>query len=277
MNRRVAAVLLAIALYSGGIATLNSVILPAAGINGFAQLESESFDFLGPGSADAPASAAGGATAARTRREHSWGAAKLFSLWLRPFGVHRSDMNDAWWALGSFAVIGTAAAAILFMFPKRVRYVSQILRDEPLANHVFNAVLGLLAYAVAYALLRLSWLTIVGLPFIPFLAGGVWLLTMLGIISVSFTFGRGLMRRFGAPLPALAETLLGLWLLFVTSMLPFFGWVVGVLAAALGFGVLLQTRFGTRQRWSLDVLEEPFVRNEPIPDDPKILPLRRAR
>jgi hypothetical protein len=273
MRIRLAAVFLVVALYSGGIFALNSVVLPAAGINGFAQVEAGSFDFLGPTRTDSAATAPN----ASERREHSLGASKLFSLWLRPFGVHRSDMNDVLWALGSFAVIGTATTMILFLFPKRVRYASQMLRDEPLGNHLFNIVLGLLAYAVAYALLRLSWLTIVGVPFIPFLVGGVWLLTILGIISVSFSLGRGLLGRFDAPLPALAETLLGLWLLFVTSMLPFLGWASGGLAAALGFGVLLQTRFGTRQRWSLDLLEERTPRLEPLPDDPKILPLRRAR
>ena len=48
-------------------------------------------------------------------------------------------------------------------------------------------------------------------------------------------------------------------------------------AAALGFGVLLQTRLGTRQRWSLDLLEEPLLPSEVTPGDPKILPLRRVR
>jgi hypothetical protein len=76
----------------------------------------------------------------------------------------------------------------------------------------------------------------------------------------------------------MAEELTGLWLLFVTSMLPFFGWVVGGVAAALGFGVLLQTRFGSRQRWSLEPLEDDTPQEpEPLPDNSKILPLRRAR
>jgi len=270
MHRRLVAVLLAITVYSGGVFTLNAIVLPAVGIDGFAQLTGKSFNFLGPAANDTSA-------AATEDREHTLGASKFFSLWLRPFGVHRSGVNDVWWALGSFAVLSTIATTVLFLFAKRIRYVSTLLRAEPAGNHLFNILLGLLAYFVAYALLRLSWLTIVGVPFIPFLVGGVWLVTMLGVVAVSFTLGRTLLRRLEVVVPPLAETLLGLWLLFVTSMLPVLGWIAGVAAAALGLGVLLQTRLGTRQRWSLDVLEEPVHPAEPLPDDPKILPLRRAR
>ena len=175
-----------------------------------------------------------------------------------------------------FAVVGAVSTMLLFLFPKRVRYMSTLLRDEPFRNHVLNVLLGLFGYGVAYAILRLSWLTVVGMPFIPFLVAGMWLATMMGILTVSFTLGRGLLRRVNAPMPVLAEMLVGLWLLFVTSMLPYLGWLIGGLCAALGAGALLQTRFGSRQRWSLEALSEPAPAPE-LPADPKILPLRRAR
>ena len=96
-----------------------------------------------------------------------------------------------------------------------------------------------------------GWLlAIVGLPLLPFLFGGVWLMAMMGVIIVSFTLGRVLLRRLGLVLPPLATALFSLWLLFVTCMLPYVGWLVGGVAAAVGFGALLQTRFGSRQRWS---------------------------
>jgi len=269
---RFAAVFLAIGFYSAAAFALNTVVLPAAGINGFAQLNTSTFDFLGPSRPDSQASTSD----AEDRK--SLAASRTFSMWLRPFGVHRPDVNDVWWAIGSFSVLGTVATMLLFLFPKRVRYVSKVLLAEPASNHFLNIVVGLLAYGVGFALLRLSWLTIVGMPFIPFLVGGVWLITMSGIVAVSFTLGRILLRRCNLPLPPLAEALTGLWLLFVTSMLPVVGWVVGGIAASLGFGVLLQTRFGTRQRWSLEPLEDDTPREpEPLPDDGKILPLRRAR
>jgi hypothetical protein len=272
MRRRVALLLLAVALYSAGVVMLNTVVLPRAGINGFAQLTGSSIDLFGPAISDASR-----ASTPEDRHEANLGPSRYVNFWLRPFGVHRADVNDIWWALGSFAVLSTVATGLLYLAPKRIRYVSQLLRAEPTTNHLVNILLGLLAYSVAYALLRLSWLTIVGVPFIPFLVGGVWLLTMLGVVSVSFTLGRSLLRRAGAKLPPLAECLIGLWLLFVTSMLPFLGWATGGLAASLGFGVLLQTRLGTRQRWSLDLLDEPAPLADPLPDDPRILPLRRAR
>lgn len=270
MKLRLLAILLAIAVYSAGIVAVDAVVLPSAGLNGFMAVTPSSLNFLGPVASTRPAPPDG------ADREHSPEASRLFRVWLRPFGVHRRGMNDVWWALGSFAVLGTIGTMLLFLFPKRVRYASQVLRAEPAANHVFNLLLGVMAYAAGYALLRLSWLTIVGVPFIPFLVGGMWLVTMLGIVAVSFTLGRLLFRRFGVAVPVLAEALTGLWLLFVTSMLPLLGWAAGGAAAVIGFGLLLQTRFGSRQRWSLDVLAD-----EPPPPpaelDPKIVQLRRVR
>ena len=279
MRSSVIGLIVLLALYSASAVSLSAVVLPAAGINGFALIGSSSTitparQAAAPSEAEAAESAA---TEPKTEHEHSLGAARYFNLWLRPFGVHRSDIGDVWWALGSFAVLSTISTMLLFLFPKRVRYVSNVLRAEPAGNHVLNILLGLLAYCVAYALLRLSWLTIVGMPFIPFLVGAVWLATMLGIVAVSFTLGRMLTRAVGLTLAPLAETLLGLWLLFVTSLLPFLGWIAGGAAAALGFGLLLQTRLGTRQRWALDVLEGPAPAPEALPEHPNILPLRRAR
>ena len=269
--------MLLLALYSAIAVSLSAVVLPAAGINGFALIGNASTVTRAHQTATSPEPAGEEAPVAEPPppREHSLGAARYFNLWLRPFGVHRSDIGDVWWALGSFAVLSTISTMLLFLFPKRVRYVSSVLRAEPAGNHLLNVLLGLLAYCVAYALLRLSWLTIVGMPFIPFLVGAVWLVTMLGIVAVSFTLGRVLTRSVGLALPPLAETLLGLWLLFVTSLLPFLGWIAGGAAAALGFGLLLQTRLGTRQRWALDMLEEPAA--EALPEGSNILPLRRAR
>jgi len=266
VNGRLAAVLLAIALYSGAVLTLNSVALPAAGMNGVVQLNSGSFDFLGPVNHDTLA----------TNSRAAFDGSRFFSLWLRPFSVHHPDVSDVWWTMGSFAVLGTVATGLLFLFPRRIRFVSQMLRAEPGVNHVLNALVGCMAYLVAYAVLRLSWLTIVGIPFIPFLVGGVWIVTMLSIVAVSFTIGRVLLRRLHVHVAVAAEALIGLWLLYITSMLPILGWVLGILAAALGFGALLQTKFGTRQRWSLEVLEEPEI-EQPASLDPKILPLRRVR
>ncbi|HLY64888.1 MAG TPA: hypothetical protein VKU60_05080 [Chloroflexota bacterium] len=270
MKLRLVLVLLVSALYSGAVISLNSVLLPTIGSNGFFQINAGSLDFLAP-----PADTTRAEPSADRASQHVLGAARLFDLWLRPFGVHHPGTNDVWWSMGGFAVLGTVATMLLFIFPKRVLYVSKLLRAEPLGNHVLNLALGITAYALGYALLRLSWLTIVGLPFIPFLIGGVWLATMGGVVIVSFTLVRVALRRLGLALPPLAEALLGLWLLFVSSMLPILGWVIGGLFAAVGFGALLQTSFGSRQRWSLELLEEDLP--EPAVLDPKILPLRRAR
>ncbi|MHB8619174.1 MAG: hypothetical protein ACYDAG_06325, partial [Chloroflexota bacterium] len=144
----------------------------------------------------------------------------------------------------------------------------------PPPNHLLGILLGLMGFGLAYVLLRLSWLTIVGVPFIPFLIGGVWLATMLGLVAISLWVGRSICQTNGLVLPVLAETLLGFWLLFIPGMIPYLGWLLGAVLGAAGFGAVLQTHFGSPQGWSLEALREPL-------DDPqasgKIVPLRRVR
>src|SRR5579862_6105184 len=145
MKLRLVTVFAAIALYSAAALALNSVVLPAAGVNGVMQVNTGTFDFLGPTHSDL-ALQGSDSKAQRT-------FTRMFDIWLRPFGVHRPDVNDLWWSFGAFAVLGSVASMLLFLFPKRLRYVSQLLRDEPASNHLLNFVLGLMAYALAYALL----------------------------------------------------------------------------------------------------------------------------
>ncbi|GEM_PF-2894071 len=272
MRPRLAIIGLIIALYSGIILSIDSLVLPRAGIDGFAVMTTSSIRTLEaivngepvPDSAGPPQGVRGNLDASR-----------YFGAWLRPFGIHRQGFSGIWWSLASFSVLATVGSMMLFFFPRRIRYVSGLLREEPLGNHVLNALIGISAYVVAYVVLRLSWLTVAIMPLIPLLVSGVWLVTMLGVVSVSFTLGRLLSLRARVALPPLVEALLGLWLLFVTTMLPYLGWILGGTVAAMGFGALLQTRFGSRQRWSLEALEEPPP--EPELSDPKIVQLRRAR
>ncbi|MDE3076995.1 MAG: hypothetical protein KGJ86_16390 [Chloroflexota bacterium] len=262
----------AILVYSGVILVGNSLVLPSVGINGFVRVTPSSFDLIGtsvaPQAAQTP-SPAGGADESFRGRRHG-----LSYLWLQPFGVHRRGLSNLAWTFGSFALLGTLSAALLFLFPQRIRVMSDLLRDEPFANHLLNALLGAIVYVVGYVLLRLSWLTITGLPFFPLLAAILWLGTLLGLVAVSFAAGRSLLRRLEIQLPPLAEALTGFWLLFVTGMVPYLGWVVAAVAAAIGLGCLLQTRLGTAERWSLSALEEERG-GTPVPGN--VLHLRRRR
>ncbi|MHB8619175.1 MAG: hypothetical protein ACYDAG_06330, partial [Chloroflexota bacterium] len=121
---RAALVLAAILAYSAVVLSLDSVVLPAAGINGYTRIDSTTFSFLGPEfSGQAHGAAASGGPLADRRRKPN-----VVRLWLRPFGLHRPGLNDLVWAFGSFTALSAISCLLLFLFPRRVHYVHRLLR-----------------------------------------------------------------------------------------------------------------------------------------------------
>jgi hypothetical protein len=267
MSRRLLLSLAALAIYSITVLGLDSFVLPAFGINGFGQITETTITFLAP-----PQPARDIGTDAAAGRVRPSGES-VFRVWLRPFGVHTPGPDNVLAILGAFAALSIIAASFMALVPERIRYISGTLRAEGLSALLTSAILGLVALIVGYAVIRLSWLTIVGALFIPLLITAFALATMLGVVSISFGLGRGLFGREDELHP-LAELALGFWVLFLTGMLPYLGWVVTGAAVVLGLGLVLQTRFGSIGPWSLDALREQ--RMGPHPDaESNVVPLRR--
>ncbi len=102
--------------------------------------------------------------------------------------------------------------------------------------------IGLLAYVAAGVSVVLFALTIVGIPIAVVLALALPVATYVGLAAAATVIGAAL------PLPQLkgsevAQLGAGVLVLFVASIVPTVGTIATVVAACLGFGALIRTRF----------------------------------
>ncbi|MGE5072053.1 MAG: hypothetical protein ACM3MF_01380 [Anaerolineae bacterium] len=159
-------------------------------------------------------------------------------------------------SLELFITLLLAGVADLFLFPLRVRNMSRVLGEG------WRRVLTLVLLGIGLALLTLvfafgaAWARIT-FPFAILAATAVLVLAAWGFLAAAYTVGRTLLLKAGwgglSPLVALA---LGLLLSLPLLRIPFVGGIMMVVYIGLGLGLVIATRFGSNEPWSLISLTE---------------------
>ncbi len=156
-----------------------------------------------------------------------------------------------------FITLFLAGMASLFLFPARVRTMVRAL--HPGWRRVLTVMLlgigfGLLlvVFAVGAALARITF------PFTILAALTLVFVSVWGFLAAAYAAGRLLLDKAGwdrlSPAVALA---LGLLLLLPVIRIPFVGGFVMIIYVGLGLGLVISTRFGSNESWSLiPLLEE---------------------
>ncbi len=179
----------------------------------------------------------------------------LDAFWIRPFGLHRSGLEGLGWYATAFGILLISSFVVSFVFPGRLKVVSDALRREPRRIPWFF-LLGVAGYALIGLLVAMLFLNFTTNLLLLLVAPAILLATLLGLVAVEYWVGHTVVRwsRVEGP-SALTELIVGVVLLFLVSSIPYAGWAVVGIAAALGFGALLHTRFGSDEDWNLDALE----------------------
>ncbi len=171
---------------------------------------------------------------------------------LRPFGLHREGLPGMLWQLGSFVSLLIMSVIALFLAPRRVGVMAQVVSNG-CGQRLLTFVLGLMGYLGAGLLSFLIFINVVGWPLAIVLGLGLYLATAFGLVAVSLAVGSGLCRSLrvdqGGPVLRLS---VGILVLFLGSIIPYIGWLVAGGSAVLGFGAVLWTRGGGTAGWSLD-------------------------
>jgi hypothetical protein len=174
---------------------------------------------------------------------------------IRPFGLHRGGWEGLGWYATAFGVLLLSSVATLFIFTQRLRMMRNLLVREPRLGLWF-VLLGVTGAALLGLLFTLIYLNFTTSSLLLLISPAVTLAVVMSLTVVELLLGRLVVRRLGAnDSAALTDLLAGVIVLFIASSIPYVGWVVVSLAAALGFGALLYTRFGTSDEWSLESLE----------------------
>lgn len=150
-----------------------------------------------------------------------------------------------------------AGMANFYLFPGRVRNMVNLLAlgwSRVLSLTLMGIGFGLLlvVFAVGAALARITF------PFTILSAIALIFLSLWGFLAGAYTAGHLLLSKagWGRRLPAI-DLALGLLLLLPVVRIPYAGGVVLILYMGLGLGLVIITRFGSNESWSLiPLLEE---------------------
>ena len=145
---------------------------------------------------------------------------------------------------------------LMYSFPGPIKHMGETF-SQPFTMLARLALTGL-AGAVLVAGLSLSaTFAMSTFPLAIFLGSALFLASFAGIVSLAYALGNALFRRadWGTLSPVLM-LLLGIFLLFSLIELPFVGVIFRLLLICLGAGVVVTTRFGTGQPWTLEIFRE---------------------
>jgi hypothetical protein len=108
-----------------------------------------------------------------------------------------------------------------------------------------TALWGLVAHvALVFAIVLLA-ITLIGIPLIPLLILIAIVTSTVGSLGVALFVGQRLQSKSDRPLPQ--QFLMGMVILTVLTLIPYFGGLFVVLINLFGLGVILLWKFGTKR------------------------------
>lgn len=177
--------------------------------------------------------------------------------WLSPDDIRRTlwdigllgGLMQPFWHLFRWAGLFLLAAVTLAAIPQPVDRMASALGEAPLRL----GGIGLLVLLLTPVALLLLIVTLIGIPLVPVALLVLLAAKFVGYVAVSAFVGDrlatlvpGLQGNHGK---AFWRLLAGTLVLAVSGGVPFLGWIVSLVAAALGLGAVFATRFGTGRPW----------------------------
>lgn len=156
----------------------------------------------------------------------------------------------AGWLLYLLGLIAITAVAMA-LFPTRITAMQVTLEANP-GRCLGVGFLGWIALPVVLLALVL---TIIGIPVAIAVALILPLIVLIGLVLTGLVVGQQVERALGRKWPAvggqtlLVQAAMGVALLWLAQSLPVVGMLIWVLAAVIGMGAVLITRFGTNRPW----------------------------
>ena len=161
-----------------------------------------------------------------------------------------SDDWEGWsWLLAIFSVVVFFAILILALLivaliPKPIQVIAETIKTNTFKVSL-SGLLGLLLIVPIAVLLTIS---VIGIVLITLEMILVVSAALLGFIAVSQLIGRRVLMLIKLTgWWVIRQTFWGLITLWLIGWIPYVGWIIKVLAVVLGLGVVIMTRFGTKE------------------------------
>ena len=141
------------------------------------------------------------------------------------------------------------ALVLAGIFPRQITYASSQIRTR--FGHVFGVgILSIMAFSFLVIFAALMSLILIGIPLLFALVILGYIIKVFGGIILFYFLGETLLKILGkdqvAPIPA---TLTGFFLIGFISFIPIIGQIVTLVLSIIGWGVVILTKFGTRENW----------------------------
>ena len=139
------------------------------------------------------------------------------------------------------------AAIVVAILPEQTRILANTVEQQPLPSLGYGF-LATVLIPVVFVLLAL--LVIVGWILIPFVALAIPIIYFYGYVGVSRWLGRRVIEatRIVQDSP-IAQVLIGVLIFGIIGLIPILGGLVVLVAAIIGLGAVLISKFGTGRPW----------------------------
>jgi len=165
----------------------------------------------------------------------------VFSMSLIPIIVAIKLVIIFLWLMAAF--LGAA------LFPKPLAFASGEVRKSFWPAFGIG-ILAIIAFSGLVLFAALLSIVLIGIPiFLALIAAG-FIIKVFGRLVVFYFLGDSLLRALGSrKVSGLGAVLAGLFLFSFIGFIPVVGFFFGLAMNAVGWGIALRTKFGTRENW----------------------------
>ncbi|MBE0713069.1 MAG: hypothetical protein IH583_11875 [Candidatus Aminicenantes bacterium] len=135
------------------------------------------------------------------------------------------------------------------LFPKPLAFASGEVRKSFWPAFGIG-LLAIIAFSGLVLFAALLSIVLIGIPILLALVAAGFIIKVFGRFVVFYFLGDSLLRALGSrKISALGAVLAGLFLFSFIGFIPVIGFLFGLVMNAVGWGIALRTKFGTRENW----------------------------
>jgi hypothetical protein len=142
-----------------------------------------------------------------------------------------------------------AAAVGVALFPKPIAFAAGEIR-----KHFWPAlgtgVVAIIVFTMLVLMAALLSFVLIGIPIALALAVAGFVIKVFGRLAVFYLLGESLLKALGSKkAAAMGAVLLGLFVFSLATFVPVLGFFFGLVMNAVGWGIAIRTKFGSRENW----------------------------
>lgn len=152
-------------------------------------------------------------------------------------------------------IMGLLALVVLLgvIMPNELSKVAFVAKNDPIIMFLY----GLLGVVLIVPIAVFLAISIVGIALIPIEIFAVLIAALIGYIAVSIIIGKKLLRALKNDDPnIILSAVLGILILWLVGLIPFFGVLVKIIACTIGFGAVIVTVVRRNKKADELVIEE---------------------